>query len=113
VKKGDVLAVIDPRSLQASYDQASAKRQNEALLATAQANSSAPRPEVRQFVAKTDLDTQRNQVASTRRRRPRRPAAGLAVQLQYTRVTAPISGIAGIRAVDAATWSTPAPRWSR
>ncbi|MBO8042404.1 biotin/lipoyl-binding protein, partial [Pseudomonas aeruginosa] len=35
VKQGDVLAVIDPRTAQASYDQAAAaKRQNEALLAT-------------------------------------------------------------------------------
>src|SRR3989304_65144 len=39
VKQGDVLAVIDPRTAQASYDQAAAaKRQNEALLATARSN---------------------------------------------------------------------------
>ena len=39
VKKGALLAQIDPRTLQASYDQAlAAKRQNQALLATARVN---------------------------------------------------------------------------
>ncbi len=98
VKKGDVLAVIDPRTAQASYDQAVAsKRQNEALLATARS------PEYRQFVAKTDLDTQRNQVAQYESAVAANEASmrSAQVQLQYTKVTAPITGIAGIRAVDA------------
>jgi multidrug efflux system membrane fusion protein len=105
VKKGDVLAVIDPRSAQASYDEsAAAKRQNQALLATARSNyqrSSAP--EYAQYVAKTDLDTQRNQVAQYESAVAANEASMRAaqVQLQYTRVTAPISGVAGIRAVDA------------
>ena len=105
VKKGDVLAVIDPRSAQASYDEsAAAKRQNQALLATARSNyqrSSAP--EYAQYVAKTDLDTQRNQVAQYESAVAANEASMRAaqVQLQYTRVTAPITGIAGIRAVDA------------
>ena len=39
VKKGDLLARIDPRTFQAQYDQALAsQRQNQALLATAQSN---------------------------------------------------------------------------
>jgi len=39
VKKGELLAQIDPRTLQASYDQAlAAKRQNQALLATSRVN---------------------------------------------------------------------------
>jgi len=65
VKQGDLLAQIDPRSAQASYDQAvAAKRQNEALLSTARSNfQRSNAPEYRQFVAKTDLDTQRNQVS--------------------------------------------------
>ncbi|MBD7955803.1 efflux RND transporter periplasmic adaptor subunit [Stenotrophomonas sp. Sa5BUN4] len=105
VKKGDVLAVIDPRSAQASYDEAAAaKRQNQAQLATARSNyqrSSAP--EYAQYVAKTDLDTQRNQVAQYESAVAANEASMRAaqVQLQYTRVTAPITGVAGIRAVDA------------
>ncbi|GAB3065542.1 efflux RND transporter periplasmic adaptor subunit [Stenotrophomonas tumulicola] len=105
VKKGDVLAVIDPRSAQASYDEAAAaKRQNQALLATARSNfqrSSAP--EYQQYVSRTDLDTQRNQVAQYESAVAANEASMRAaqVQLQYTRVTAPITGVAGIRAVDA------------
>ncbi len=105
VKQGDVLAVIDPRTAQASYDQAAAaKRQNEALLATARSNyQRSNAPEYRQYVAKTDLDTQRNQVAQYESAVAANEASmrSAQVQLQYTRVTAPISGIAGIRAVDA------------
>ncbi len=105
VKKGDVLGVIDPRSAQASYDEAAAaKRQNQAQLATARSNfqrSSAP--EYQQYVAKTDLDTQRNQVAQFESAVAANEASMRAaqVQLQYTKVTAPITGVAGIRAVDA------------
>ncbi len=105
VKKGDLLAQIDPRTLQASYDEAAAaKRQNQAQLATARSNyQRSNSPEYRQYVAKTDLDTQRNQVAQFESAVAANEASMRAaqVQLQYTRVTAPISGIAGIRAVDA------------
>jgi len=105
VKKGDLLAQIDPRTLQASYDEAAAaKRQNQAQLATARSNyQRSNSSEYRQYVAKTDLDTQRNQVAQFESAVAANEASMRAaqVQLQYTRVTAPISGIAGIRAVDA------------
>ncbi len=105
VKQGDLLAQIDPRSLQASYDEAAAaKRQNQAQLATARSNyQRSNAPEYRQYVAKTDLDTQRNQVAQFESAVAANEASMRAaqVQLQYTRVTAPITGIAGIRAVDA------------
>jgi len=105
VKKGDLLAQIDPRTLQASYDEAAAaKRQNEAQLATARSNyQRSNSAEYRQYVAKTDLDTQRNQVAQFESAVAANAASMRAaqVQLQYTRVTAPISGIAGICAVDA------------
>jgi multidrug efflux system membrane fusion protein len=105
VQKGDVLAQIDPRTLQASFDEAAAaKRQNQAQLATARSNyQRSNSPEYRQYVAKTDLDTQRNQVAQFESAVAANEASMRAaqVQLQYTKVTAPISGIAGIRAVDA------------
>jgi len=104
VKQGDLLARIDPRTAQASYDQAAAsKRQNQAQLATARSNyARSNAPEYRQYVSKTDLDTQRNQVAQLESAVAANDAAmrQAQVQLQYTRVTAPISGIAGIRSVD-------------
>ena len=105
VQKGDLLAQIDPRTLQASFDEAAAaKRQNQAQLATARSNyQRSNSPEYRQYVAKTDLDTQRNQVTQFESAVAANDASMRAaqVQLQYTKVTAPISGIAGIRAVDA------------
>ncbi|QSQ45328.1 efflux RND transporter periplasmic adaptor subunit [Xanthomonas translucens pv. translucens] len=104
VKKGEVLAQIDPRSLQASYDEAAAsKRQNQALLATARSTfQRSDAPAYRQYVAKTDLDTQRNQVAQYEAAVAANDAAMRAaqVQLQYTRILAPIDGITGIRGVD-------------
>ncbi|QQP97140.1 efflux RND transporter periplasmic adaptor subunit [Lysobacter enzymogenes] len=104
VKQGDLLARIDPRTAQASYDQAAAsKRQNQAQLATARSNyQRSNAPEYRQYVSKTDLDTQRNQVAQLESAVAANDAAmrQAQVQLQYTRVTAPISGIAGLRSVD-------------
>jgi membrane fusion protein, multidrug efflux system len=104
VKKGQLLAQIDPRSLQASYDEAAAsKRQNQALLATARSTfQRSDSPAYRQYVAKTDLDTQRNQVAQYEAAVAANDAAMRAaqVQLQYTRILAPIDGITGIRGVD-------------
>ena len=104
VSKGDLLAQIDPRSLQASYDQAAAaKQQNQAQLATAQSNYARSNdPAYRQYVSKFDLDTLANQVkqytgavaaADAQMREAR-------VQLQYTRILSPLDGIAGIRGVD-------------
>ncbi|MDV3469929.1 efflux RND transporter periplasmic adaptor subunit [Stenotrophomonas sp. C3(2023)] len=105
VNQGDVLARIDPRSAQASYDEAAAaKRQNLALLATARSNyQRSNSPEYRQYVAQTDLVTQRNQVSQYESAVAANEASMRAaqVQLQYTRITAPITGVAGLRAVDA------------
>lgn len=104
VKKGQVVARIDPRSLQASYDQANASRlQNEALLATAQANyRRSSDPKYSPFVSRNDLDTQRNQVSQYQAAVAASSASQRAssVQLQFTRVLSPIDGVAGIRAVD-------------
>ncbi len=104
VKKGDLLAQIDPRTFKAQYDQAVAStRQNQALLATAQSNfERSNSPEYRQFVAQTDLTTLRNQVAQYQAAvaASQASAAQAKVQLDYTRITSPINGITGIRAVD-------------
>lgn len=104
VKKGDLLAQIDPRSLQASYDEAvAAKGQNQALLATARSNyARSNAPEYQPYVAKTDLEELRNDVAQYEAAVAANDASMRAarVQLQYTRIIAPIDGIAGIRSVD-------------
>ena len=105
VSKGQVLARIDARSNQASVAEAEAAlRQNQAALATARANyERANSPAYRQYVSKTDLDTQRNEVTRLEAAVAAAQASlgGARVQLQYTTVTSPINGIAGIRNVDA------------
>lgn len=104
VKKGAVIAQIDPSTYQALYDQAVAKRaQDQAQLATAQSTlARSMDPKYQQYVAEIDRVIQRNNV--------RQLAAAVAadaaairdsqVQLDYTRVLAPIDGLAGIRQVD-------------
>lgn len=104
VKKGDVLAQIDPRTFQASYDQAVSKRnQDQSLLATASSNYQRSQdPKYREYVSKIDLDTQKNTVTQYQAAVAADDAAirDAKVQLDYTRIRSPIDGLAGIRAVD-------------
>jgi len=104
VKRGDLLARLDSRNAQASFDEAVAKlRQDQAALATARSNySRSSDAHYRQYVSKLDLDTQRNAVAQAEALVAADEAAihNARVQLDYTRVLAPIDGIAGIRGVD-------------
>nr|AEH59104.1 membrane fusion protein precursor [Lysobacter sp. ATCC 53042] len=104
VKRGDLLAQLDPRNAQAGFDEATAKlRQDQAALATARSNYlRSSDAHYRQYVSKLDLDTQRNAVAQAEALVAADEAAihNARVQLDYTRVLAPIDGIAGIRGVD-------------
>ena len=104
VKQGEVLAEIDPRTFQAQYDQAVAKkRQDTALLSTDRTNYERSKdPAVAKYLAKQNLDQLRNQVAQDQAAIASDDAAirDAKVQLDYTKVRAPISGLAGIRAVD-------------
>ena len=104
VKQGDLLAVIDPAPYQAAYDQAVAKKgQDQAQLANArqvfQRNSEllaknvldhqtydTSKFQVDQFVALVQTDDANIEAAK--------------VNLDYTRITAPISGRVGLRLVD-------------
>ncbi len=104
VKKGDLLAVIDPRSLQAANDQAAAKKaQDEAQLANArlvlernadlikkkvldQQSYDASKYNVDQLQAGVQGDQAAFENAQT--------------QLSYTRIVAPIDGRVGVRTVD-------------
>ncbi|PWK83859.1 efflux RND transporter periplasmic adaptor subunit [Fulvimonas soli] len=104
VKKGDLLAQIDPRTFQANYDQAVANRKrDQAQLATARSNYArsqdlAPKG----YISKQDLDNLRNTVAQLEGTVAADEAAirDAQVQLGYTKVLSPIDGVAGIRGVD-------------
>ena len=105
VRQGDLLARIDPRPFQASLDQAVAqKARDEAQLANArldlQRYTTLSRTE---GASKQQLDTQRAQVAQLEAT-VQSDAANIdnaRTQLDYTRITAPLSGRLGVRLVDA------------
>ncbi|SFS17209.1 membrane fusion protein, multidrug efflux system [Dyella sp. OK004] len=104
VKKGDVLAQIDPRTFQANYEQAMAKRQqDQALLATARANLERSQNLAPQgYISKQDLDTLRNTVSQYQATVAADAAAidSAKVQLDFTKVLSPTDGVTGIRGVD-------------
>lgn len=104
VKRGDVLAKIDPAPLQAALDQAIAKKgQDQAQLINAQKdlqrftvlvrknaetvqNLDSQQAKVDQFKASVDADQAAIEAAQT--------------QLNYATITAPIDGVVGFRQVD-------------
>ncbi len=105
VKAGDVLARIDPRTYQALYDQAVAKRaQDAAQLANA-------RIDLERYVRLAATNAGSRQQADTQRATVQQLEAQLKVdqaqidsaknQLDFTTIRAPISGRTGIRLVDA------------
>ena len=104
VRKGEVLAEIDPAIYQAQYDQAVAKKaQDEALLV----NQKLDLARYQQLAAsnagsKQQADTQKALVAQQEALIKADQAAidNAAATLGYTRVVAPISGRAGLRQVD-------------
>jgi len=104
VRKGDVLAEIDPAIYQAQYDQAVAKKaQDEALLV----NQKLDLARYQQLAAsnagsKQQADTQRALVAQQEALIKADQAAidNMATMLGYTKIVAPISGRAGLRQVD-------------
>jgi len=104
VKKGQLLAQIDPRTYQAAYDQAVARqRQDQALLETAKSNLARSQDlAAKGYISRQDLDTLRNTAAQYEAAVAADAASvrDTQVQLNYTRVLSPIDGLAGIRAVD-------------
>ncbi|ALG74361.1 RND transporter [Azospirillum thiophilum] len=102
VKAGDLLATIDSRPLQAQLAQAEAKKaQDEALLANARRDLER-NMNLKEFASRQTVDTQRALVAQYEAQIRADEAAieAVQVQLNYTAVTAPISGRIGLRAVD-------------
>jgi len=104
VKKGDVLAEIDPVIYKAQYDQAVAKKaQDEAQLA----NQRLDLARYQQLAAsnagsKQQFDTQRAVVAQQEALVNADQAAidNMQAMLSYTKIIAPLSGRAGLRQVD-------------
>jgi multidrug efflux system membrane fusion protein len=104
VKAGDVLAEIDPRTFQANYQQAVAKKQqDQALLLTAKSNlDRSVDLGTKGYISKQDMDTLRNTVSQNQATVQADDAAidSAKVQLGFTKILSPIDGVAGIRAVD-------------
>ena len=104
VKQGDLLAVIDPRTFQAQYDQALSKKlQDEAQLQSAQVLLTRDQELLSKAVLdKQTYDTQKYLVAQMEAA-VQSDAATLEVQkaqLDWTQVRAPIAGRTGVRQID-------------
>jgi multidrug efflux system membrane fusion protein len=104
LKAGALIAEIDPRTFQAAYDQAAAKKkQDEAQLSASQSTQKRYEDLIKQhFVAAQDLENQRQLVRQQQALVAADDAAlsSAKTQLGYTKITAPIDGMAGIRLVD-------------
>lgn len=104
VKRGDVLAKIDPRVFEAQVDQAEAAlARDQASLKNAQVNLARTQPlAARGFATQQLLDTQDSQVAQGQGTVALDKAAleAAQTQLSYTTITAPFDGITGIRHID-------------
>ncbi len=105
VKKGDVLARIDPRLYQAALDQAKAKKaQDEAQLASDEKDLERSLSLAqRSFATKQTVDQQQATVQKGKALVLADDAAihSAQTQLDYTTITAPFDGIIGLRGVDA------------
>ncbi len=104
VKRGQLLAQIDPRPYQAAYDQAVATRAKDqaqlqdALLDLKRYTILAPQD----LASKQQLDTQKALVAQLKAQIEGDAAAieSARTELNYTRITSPIDGRTGVRLVD-------------
>jgi multidrug efflux system membrane fusion protein len=105
VEKGQVLATIDPRTYQATLDQALAKKaQDEATLANDTLNAARYQKLVgNSYTSQQQADTAKAQVAVDRAlvEGDQAQIENAQAQLSYTTITAPISGRLGIRQIDA------------
>src|SRR5262249_10538888 len=105
VHAGDLLAQIDPRPFQAQVDQAVANRdRDQAQLVNAQANLARYTPlQAKGYATSQLVDTQKAQIAQLQAMVKSDQALidTAKVNLRYTRLTAPIDGVTGIRQIDA------------
>src|SRR6202008_1546519 len=104
VKRGDLLAQIDPRVFEAQVDQAEAAlARDQASLKNSQVNLARTQPlAARGFATQQLLDTQDSQVAKGQGTvaLDKAELEAAQTQLSYTTITAPFDGITGIRRID-------------
>src|SRR5215831_15809790 len=104
VKKGDVLAKLDPRLFQAALDQAKARKaQDQALLVAAEKDLARSKTlALRDYTSQQNVDLQQSKVDQLKAAIAADEAAieTAQIQLDYTTVTAPSDGRIGIRLVD-------------
>ncbi len=104
VKKGDLLAQIDPRSFQAQLDQAQAAlARDQAHLQNAQINLGRYVPLAKQgFAPEQQVATQQSMVAQQQATVQNDQAAVeyAKTELDYTKLVAPFDGVTGIRLLD-------------
>jgi multidrug efflux system membrane fusion protein len=104
LKTGDLIAEIDPRTFQAALDQMLAKKkQDEAQLSASRSTLRRYEDLIKQhFVAAQDLENQRQLVRQQEAliAADDAAAASARTELGYTKIKAPIDGVAGIRLVD-------------
>jgi membrane fusion protein, multidrug efflux system len=104
VKRGDLLAKIDPRVYEAQVDQAEAAlARDQASLKNARTNLARTQPLAdRGFATQQLLDTQTSQVSQSEGTIALDKAAleAAQTQLSFTSITAPFDGVTGIRRID-------------
>ncbi len=105
IKKGDVIAKIDPRLFKAALDQAQAKKaQDQALLVSAQKDLARFKSlALKSFESQQNVDLQQGKVDQLAAMIDADDAAieTAQTQLDYTTITAPSDGRIGVRLVDA------------
>jgi len=105
VKAGDLLAEIDPRPFQVTLDQAKGQlARDEALLANANKDMGRYTELLKQdSIARQQVDTQKSLVRQYEAAliSDRATVASAELQLNYTKIIAPITGRVGLRQVDA------------
>lgn len=105
VRKGDVLARVDPATFQAAYDQAVAKKaQDDSILANAQVDFTRYQKLAEtQYGSHQQADTQKALVAQTQAIVQQDQAAvdNAKATLDYATIRSPIDGHTGLRLVDA------------
>jgi membrane fusion protein, multidrug efflux system len=102
IQRGDVLAQVDPRQFQVQLQQAKATLERDrATLDNAQRDLERYQ-QLGKLVTQQQIDTQRSQVATLNAsvKLDEAAIANAQLQLDYARITAPISGVAGIRTVN-------------
>ena len=111
VKKGDVLARIDPATYQAAYDQAVARKaMDEAVLANARSDLKRYEElEKSNYASVKQAETQRALVAQSEAqvRQDQAQIDSAKTNLDLTTIRAPFDGRAGIRALDIGNLVTP------